>query len=1224
MKKALVFVFFTLFIAGSMVAANITSNAVTGNWNSTASWSGGVLPTTNDTVIIAAGAHITLNANATVYKLRVSSGGTLSLGSYTLKLNGNGVDYGSMSIYGTLNLNSGTLELTGDFYTGSSTYPGTFNCNTGTVNFIGNEHQQIYGTTVPTFYNLTTSNTNNALQKGVTGHPVNTIIKGNFVANGVFNRCSENNYPAKVSFNGNTTLSGIYSFFLHHVVIESGATLNAGSKTIYIYGNWTNNGTFVCGTSTLWFAYDPNHPTQSNQTIANINASSNPFYNIYINKTTGTVSPIAHPSDALNPLGHIWVNGSFTVNNGTWVNGDRQLWVKKDFIVNSGTYTASQGRLIMNGSGQQLLKTGSSNLYKLSVDNSGSGVLLVSDANIANELVLTNGVINTTANYQVNVTSSATTAIPTYSASSFVVGKLRRALVSGAANYIYPVGPLNVTPLKYRPVTYEQTSAGGASSLAMMADNITANANLANWYMHISTNSGNPTGNLLFSYNLSQDFPAGVNECAFSVVRGTATPANWSYVLNTITGASGGNAGTIKAAIPASLAPNAFIIGEPVIQLNNTSICFNNSVALNVASPTGTTNFNWYSAPSGGSLLQANNATYNTPNLSSTTTYYVANVNGTTGCITNYRSPVTVTVGSNINVNIVANGPTSICGSGSVVLDAGSMYATYHWQDNSTGQTYTATTGGVYSVTVTDGGGCNGSGSITVSITPLPGNAGPVTGPATLCVGTNATYTVGSVPNATTYQWTVPNGVSIVSGQGTSTINVVAYSGASGSITVTPGNSCGNGNASSISVTASEAPENPLSISGLSSVCTGQIATYTIPYVNGATGYQWDVPSNTTIVSGNGTNSITLNWGTATTGTITVTPFNACGNATPTSIYVTVSALPPAISGSISGPLFVCQGDITNYFVNPVINATGYIWEVPLGISVIGGQNTNDITVEWLYATSGFVKVTPTNGCGAGITDSIFVVSQASPVLPQIGDTMWICLADTLHIGIPPVSGATVNWWDSETGGQIVATGDSITLINVQNNTMLWIEAVAPNGCSNPGGRKGVLLLVSPGAAVSLSCDAVDNTVVLGQAVTFTALPSHYNQYDFYVNQTLAQSSNNNVFVSNTLLNNDTVTVKVTDDSGCLYLSEEIIIYLKPIPNAFTPDRDGINDVFMKNYELQILNRWGQEIYSGNEGWDGTFKGQHIPSGTYFYFITVKGLNNELITHKGTVTLTRK
>lgn len=62
------------------------------------------------------------------------------------------------------------------------------------------------------------------------------------------------------------------------------------------------------------------------------------------------------------------------------------------------------------------------------------------------------------------------------------------------------------------------------------------------------------------------------------------------------------------------------------------------------------------------------------------------------------------------------------------------------------------------------------------------------------------------------------------------------------------------------------------------------------------------------------------------------------------------------------------------------------------------------------------------------------------------------------------------------------------------------------------------------------------------------------------------------------------------------------------IPNVFTPNGDGINDIFLENMPdvaLVIINRWGQELYRGLGGWDGTSHGQEMSAGTYFYMVTL-------------------
>ena len=87
------------------------------------------------------------------------------------------------------------------------------------------------------------------------------------------------------------------------------------------------------------------------------------------------------------------------------------------------------------------------------------------------------------------------------------------------------------------------------------------------------------------------------------------------------------------------------------------------------------------------------------------------------------------------------------------------------------------------------------------------------------------------------------------------------------------------------------------------------------------------------------------------------------------------------------------------------------------------------------------------------------------------------------------------------------------------------------------------------------------------------------------------------------------------------------------MPNAFTPNGDGKNDVFRvpsQNKDhltmLMIYNRWGQLVYASSntsKGWDGTFKGTAQPTGTYVYYLVMQDLTGKEFTQKGTVILIR-
>jgi gliding motility-associated-like protein len=113
--------------------------------------------------------------------------------------------------------------------------------------------------------------------------------------------------------------------------------------------------------------------------------------------------------------------------------------------------------------------------------------------------------------------------------------------------------------------------------------------------------------------------------------------------------------------------------------------------------------------------------------------------------------------------------------------------------------------------------------------------------------------------------------------------------------------------------------------------------------------------------------------------------------------------------------------------------------------------------------------------------------------------------------------------------------------------------------------------------------------------------------------------------------------VKVTDNNGCTGNDDTkvnrkcgVTLY---IPNVFTPNNDGNNDVFLPigsdvvTYELKIYNRWGQLVFTSNDvsfGWDGTIDGKAAAGDVYVYQITYQGYQNKVLktfTQMGNVTL---
>ena len=116
-------------------------------------------------------------------------------------------------------------------------------------------------------------------------------------------------------------------------------------------------------------------------------------------------------------------------------------------------------------------------------------------------------------------------------------------------------------------------------------------------------------------------------------------------------------------------------------------------------------------------------------------------------------------------------------------------------------------------------------------------------------------------------------------------------------------------------------------------------------------------------------------------------------------------------------------------------------------------------------------------------------------------------------------------------------------------------------------------------------------------------------------------------------------TVTITNAGGCKSTSEVQVLWSGKafvLPNAFSPDGDGLNDVFkpirrydlIKQYHLMIFNRWGQQIFeteNPDSGWDGTYNGQASPRGIYVYTIVYKAYPDitKTKTKKGSFTLIR-
>ena len=231
-----------------------------------------------------------------------------------------------------------------------------------------------------------------------------------------------------------------------------------------------------------------------------------------------------------------------------------------------------------------------------------------------------------------------------------------------------------------------------------------------------------------------------------------------------------------------------------------------------------------------------------------------------------------------------------------------------------------------------------------------------MTGPISTCGITSGTYTASTIPGAT-YNWTVPNGMTITSGQGSASIQV-SYdpSYITGNIGVTATNSCGESDILEYRVNNIQMPT---AITGLAQIGNATIGVYTTPNVAGA-GYVWNVPAGITITSGQGTNTINVAFATSfNSGTVTVALVTNCGTSTPRTFDINRSQSLSAIVGPESlcgiaeitydtvGTLVQYNPALAIYSVPATSDATSYVWTVPAGATIVSGQGTNSIAMSF-------------------------------------------------------------------------------------------------------------------------------------------------------------------------------------------------------------------------------------------------------------------------------------
>lgn len=301
-----------------------------------------------------------------------------------------------------------------------------------------------------------------------------------------------------------------------------------------------------------------------------------------------------------------------------------------------------------------------------------------------------------------------------------------------------------------------------------------------------------------------------------------------------LTATGGGSYEWSTGAITAAISVSPSSTTTYIITVTGANFCTNVDSATVIVDPTPTSTLNDVSICTGSTVvLDAGNvgATYDWSTgassqvipVSSAGTYIVT-VTDPSGCFIIDTS--VVTIGNTLTV--ILDDPI-ICPGETAVLNAGNPGATYQWSTGSPKQTLFVTVAGDYIVTVTDGNGCTGTDTATLTVLPLPpADAGPTT---LLCIGESTTLTA---TGGGTYSWST--------GDNTDTTTVSPIVDTWYTVTVTSANGC----TASDSVLVDVFPIPVVNVSGDTSICAGESVTLS---ATGAVNYSWSTGGNTSSIT---------------------------------------------------------------------------------------------------------------------------------------------------------------------------------------------------------------------------------------------------------------------------------------------------------------------------------------------------------------------------------------
>lgn len=319
--------------------------------------------------------------------------------------------------------------------------------------------------------------------------------------------------------------------------------------------------------------------------------------------------------------------------------------------------------------------------------------------------------------------------------------------------------------------------------------------------------------------------------------------------------------------------------------------------------------------------------------------------------------------------------------------------------------------------------------------------------------------------------------------------------------------------------------------------------------------------------------------------------------------------------------LCVCNGVLT-VSVSGACSGLNYYWSN--GTSLLNSTLT---TVSASSLCAGVHQVTITAECGFSKVVSFTLTGSSPPIISASNNTI-ACATNTISLN--GTGGGTYVW-----SGPSILSGSNTATPIVNAAGIYSLTVTDSNGCVATTTCLVSQIYATPGVTIT-----PDVTIILGSQTTLS-LTTTASSYTWEPNYALSCLNCPNPIASPSVTTEycAVVTVGSCTNASCITVFVNDFCFGSQsfnLPNTFTPNNDGINDVFnikeiglcVKSFNISIYDRWGIKQFESNDylqSWNGKVnnKENDCPDGTYFYIINSIDKNNKKTDYKGFLTLFR-